>query len=242
MGTHRELSYILINVNKSFLQYSSPPVLLVGVLVIITIVFVSYSLGGSQRTKKPEESNKQGTTTPILNEQFFHETSLGQSIFAYLACVDFDCSETRRQLIKIGQDAVPTLIEILQKGLPSSIAAKLHTADERMVQLKVMSALGELRSEPAIPALVKMLQDSSPIVRAGSADALGKIGGTPALQSLLPLLTDLDELVRERTAIALGKINRVEALSPLTKAAEDESKPHVRAAMNAAIESIQRKQ
>ena len=228
--------------NKSFLQYSVPRVLLVGVLVIVTIVLVGYSLGGSQRSKKPEESNKQGRTTPILNEQFFHETPLGQSIFTYLACVDFDCSEARRQLIKIGQDAVPTLVEILQKGLPSSIAAKLPSADQRMVQLKVMSALGELRSELAIPALVKMLQDSSPIIRAGSADALGQTGGTPALQSLLPLLTDPDELVRERTAIALGKINRVEALSSLTKAAEAESKPHVRVAMNAAIESIQRKQ
>ena len=228
--------------NKSFLQYSAPRVLLVGVLVIVTIVFVGYSLGGSQRSKKSEESKKQGTTTPILNEQFFHETPLGKRIFAYLACVDFDCSEARSKLIEMGPDAVPTLVEILKKGLPSSIAAQLPSADQRMVQLKVISALGELRSELAISALVKMLQDSSPIVRAGSADALGQSGGTAALQSLLPALTDPDELVRERTAIALGKINRAEALPPLIKAAEAESKPHVRVAMNAAIESIQRKQ
>jgi hypothetical protein len=229
-------------VNKSVLQYSAPRLLVVGVLVIVTIVLVGYSLGGSQRSKKLEGSNRQGMTTPVLNEQFFHESPLGQIIFAYLACVDFDCSEARSNLIKIGQDAVPTLVEILQKGLPSSIAARLPSADQRMVQLKVMSVLGELRSELTIPALVTMLQDSSPLVRAGSADALGQIGGTSALQSLLPLLTDPDELVRERTAIALGKINRVEALPPLTKAAEAEKKPHVRVAMKAAIESIQRKQ
>jgi hypothetical protein len=211
------------------------------VLIIISIAFAGYSLGRSQRSDK-KESKKQEVTRPVLTEQFFHKTVVGQSILNYLKCVDFDCAEAHRKLVKIGHDAVSPLVEILQKGLPSSIATQLPSGDRRLVQLRIMSALGDLGDEQAMPSLVAMLQESSPLVRAGSVDALGQLGGDRTLQSLLPLLADPDELVRERTATALARINRVEALPSLRKAAEAESKPHVRAAMNAAIQSIQRKQ
>jgi epoxyqueuosine reductase len=64
--------------------------------------------------------------------------------------------------------------------------------------------LGNQRHEPAVPVLVRALQDEEPLVRGASAWALGKIGGQVALDALaarLPL--EPTEEVREEIEEAL---------------------------------------
>jgi HEAT repeat protein len=179
----------------------------------------------------------------LLAETFFRETNIGQSILAYLRCVDFDCVEALQKLGKIGPDAVPPLVQILQRGVPPMIAAELPSGNvPLLVRIRTISALGDLGDTRAVVPLTEVLHDSAPVIRAGAARALGQIGGDRALGALLSLLSDPDELVRETSAIALGKLKRTESLPALRDAANGELKPHVRQAMNAAIQSIERRQ
>jgi hypothetical protein len=215
---------------------------LFGGLLVLSVALVGYALRPSQETGK-----KAGQTTQesdkLLTESFFRETNIGQPILAYLSCIDFDCAEALRKLVKIGPDAVPPLIQILQRGVPPKIAEELPSGNVPvLVRIRTISALGDLSDVRAVAPLIEVLHDSSPVIRAGAAGALGQIGGDRALDALLSSLRDPDELVRETTAIALGKLKRTEALPALRNAAEAELKPHVQQAMNAAIQSIERHQ
>ncbi len=66
--------------------------------------------------------------------------------------------------------------------------------------------LGEVRSDEAIPGLLKLLEDSDDFVRWSAADALGKIGDEKAIPGLLELVEDSDDFVRWSAADALGNI------------------------------------
>lgn len=66
-------------------------------------------------------------------------------------------------------------------------------------------ALGELRAEPAIPALLAALTDDSGWVRDSAADALSMIG-VPALPGLVAAMSDPRDGVRVRACRATGRI------------------------------------
>ena len=70
----------------------------------------------------------------------------------------------------------------------------------------------------AIPALLPLLQDSNPSVRAGAVYAIGEIKATNAIFDLHQLLEDQDRSVRHITTEALGKICDPRSVLPLIRA------------------------
>jgi HEAT repeat protein len=80
--------------------------------------------------------------------------------------------------------------------------------------------LREVRSDEAIPRLLKFVEDSDSDVRRMAADALGKIGGEQAMTGLLKLVEDSNSYVRRMAADALGKIVDAQAIPGLLKLVE----------------------
>jgi HEAT repeat protein len=85
--------------------------------------------------------------------------------------------------------------------------------------LKV-ALLGEVRSDEAIPGLLKLVEDSDSDVRGMAAHTLGKIGDEAAIPGLLKLIEHLDSDVRWSAADALGKIGDKAAVPGLLKLLE----------------------
>jgi HEAT repeat protein len=82
-------------------------------------------------------------------------------------------------------------------------------------------ALGNLRSEAAIPGLLKAIEDSDEYVRWSAADALGKLGSDAAIPELLKAIEHSNSGVRRRAAYALGNLGSEAAIPALLKAIED---------------------
>ena len=73
--------------------------------------------------------------------------------------------------------------------------------------------------EDTVPALIRVLQDVDPTVRANATDALVRIGTPEAIQPVLPVLKQAlqneDPAVRANAAKLLEKIGTPEALKVL---------------------------
>ncbi|WP_293354272.1 MULTISPECIES: HEAT repeat domain-containing protein [unclassified Microcoleus] len=81
--------------------------------------------------------------------------------------------------------------------------------------------LGEVRSDDAIPGLLKFVEDSDSDVRGRVADALGAIGSEVAISELFKLVEDSDSNVRSSVAYAFGEIGSEVAISELLKLVKD---------------------
>jgi len=119
------------------------------------------------------------------------------------------------QLIRIGGEAVPALIEALH--------ANDASLDSQVVQILVR--IGPV----AIPALSKTMQEAHPLVRAKAAEALGGIKDRIALPVLLDALRGEFYTVRTSAAAALGEIGDPQAMPALIAALKD-TEPQVRIA------------
>ena len=106
-------------------------------------------------------------------------------------------------LVKIGEPAVPDLIDLL-----------------KLIKEAVAEALGKI-GEPAVPYLIKALQDENFHVSSGAASALGKVG-MPAMPHLIKAIQDEYWLMRQGAVHALGEIGSREAVSHLMEALKDE--------------------
>ncbi len=80
--------------------------------------------------------------------------------------------------------------------------------------------LGEVRSDEAIPRLLKFVEDSDSDVRSRAVDALGAIGSEVAISRLLKLVEDSDSDVRKSAVDALGAIGDKAAIPGLLKLLE----------------------
>ncbi len=85
----------------------------------------------------------------------------------------------------------------------ASLIEKLKTNDERELDAAI-NKLGQI-GKPAIPALMKALQDQNLLVRRSAAEVLTKIG-YPAIPDLAKALNNPDAGVRSSAASALGSI------------------------------------
>ena len=128
-----------------------------------------------------------------------------------------------QKLQKIGEPAIPALIEALQDknllvrqsaaevlkliGRPAipALAKALKNSDAN-VRSSAASAWSDIKT--AVPQLVPLLKDSNANVRIIAASALGSIGAAAktAVPQLIPLLKDSDVYVRLSAAQALGSI------------------------------------
>jgi HEAT repeat protein len=84
------------------------------------------------------------------------------------------------------------------------------------------NVLGEVKASPALPALIRSLDDSDDEVRAKSAAALGRLGDRRAISPLLDrLLSDPAPFVRVRIASTLGQFGGPEVVDRLVRALGD---------------------
>ena len=111
-----------------------------------------------------------------------------------------------QDLIRMGADAVPALIEALQ------------TRDENLLQL-YQQILARIPS--ATPALTKLLREAHPIIRGRVAEVFGISKDHAVIPTLLDALQSEYYTVRSRAALALGKIGDAKAKQPLLNALKD---------------------
>lgn len=84
-------------------------------------------------------------------------------------------------------------------------------------------------------ALISMLAEARPEVRARAALALASVQDTAAQAALVAALGDESPAVRRDAAFALGQLSAVGAADALTEALEDEADPEVRARLVEAL-------
>ena len=101
---------------------------------------------------------------------------------------------------EIGPDAAETAPELLDR---------LKTETHPEVRQQVILALGAIRSEDGVPALIGVVADTQHLDRAAAAFSLGRIG--PAAKAAVPALTktleDADPVLKTVSAWALAKIS-----------------------------------
>lgn len=113
-------------------------------------------------------------------------------------------------LISLGSLTVPALVdEILSSGIDKQTCSF------------ICEILGEIKDPRSVEALVFLLQDNYPEVRAKAAEALGSIRNSEAVAGLTGALADTVWTVQIQAAKALGAIADKEAIPALAVALED---------------------
>lgn len=127
--------------------------------------------------------------------------------------------------------------------LPANKTEKSHQSVEELVLvLKNANNFSDKREaadelekigEPAMQALIALLHDPHPRVRAYSAGALGSTKSEQVVQPLISLLNDTDSYVRRMAISSLGRIGSLTAIQPLVQALDDPDRGAANSAVNA---------
>ena len=160
-----------------------------------------------------------------------------------------------QDLIRIGADAVPALIEALQTKdtsllpLYEQILARIPAATPLLIKLlgsahpvirgRVAEVFAISKDRAAVPALLDALQGEYYTVRSRAALALGKIGDPKAIQPLIGLLKDPDDEVRIAACLALGLFRDPSTFDEITNVLLDDPKIEVRQAAARALGNTQ---
>lgn len=95
--------------------------------------------------------------------------------------------------------------------------------DENLgVRFVAAMAVGRLALIDSAPFVTPLLNDPSPMVRAGAIFALQKTGAAPDLTPLAGMLKDRDPRVRAQAAFVLGELGNPSATAMLREAAKDD--------------------
>ena len=151
-----------------------------------------------------------------------------------------------RELIKLGVDAVPPLINALQTQdlnlLPvyQHLLARIPSASPQLikslatahplVRARVAEIFGISRDKSAIPALLDAAKGEFFTVRSRAALALSQIGDATVIPALFPLLKDKEDEVRIAACTAIGSFRDPSTFDELTNVLLDDSKIEVRQA------------
>ena len=133
-------------------------------------------------------------------------------------------------LRKIGEPAVPALVELLQdsnpeirrraagallgmgpkaKGAVPALVEALENSDSELRQ-KAALILGQIgpAAKEAVPDLTEALEDPEPRVRVAAATSLGWLGAKEAVPALQTALKDTNKAVQKASREALRKIEK----------------------------------
>jgi HEAT repeat protein len=149
-------------------------------------------------------------------------------------------------LIKLGADSVPPLIEALQTqdlnllAIYQQILARIPAASPELTKAmksahpiirgRVAEVFGISKDKNAIPVLIEALHGEFFTVRARAAMALANIGDVRVLPELLPLLKDREDETRIAACTAIGKFCDPSTFDELANVALDDMKIEVRQA------------
>ncbi|HLO16315.1 MAG TPA: toll/interleukin-1 receptor domain-containing protein, partial [Anaerolineales bacterium] len=183
-----------------------------------------------QRTPPEKVSSQQpGREAARKTDNLHSEPSARTNVFGWLTKSDVKrliaqlADATKRDraaqdLIRIGSDAVPLLIEGLQTKdlsllplyqqilahIPSATPALIKTlaTAHPIIRGRVAEVFAISRDRSAIPALLEALRGEYFTVRSRAAFALGKIGNANTIEPLLHLLKDKEDEVRIAACLA----------------------------------------
>jgi HEAT repeat protein len=156
-----------------------------------------------------------------------------------------------QDLIRLGPDAVPALIEALQTKdanlltLCQQILARIPVATPLLVKTlktahpiirgRVAEIFSVNKDRNALPALLEALQGEYFTVRSRAALALGKIGEPQAIKPILRALKDPEDEVRIAACLALGFFKDPSTFDDITNVLLDDPKIEVRQAAARAL-------
>ena len=156
-----------------------------------------------------------------------------------------------QDLIRLGPDAVPVLLEALQTkdanllSLCQQILARIPSATPLLIKTlkaahpiirgRVAEIFGVNKDLNASPALLEALQGEYFTVRSRAALALGKIGEPKAIQPLIHALEDPEDEVRIAACLALGFFKDPSTFDDITNVLLDDPKIEVRQAAARAL-------
>jgi HEAT repeat protein len=156
-----------------------------------------------------------------------------------------------QQLVKLGADSVPPLLEQLRNGEPnkqfSAVKALSQINDPRVLPAMVealgktsvavrIAALGTLErfADPnTYPKIEKLLRDTDPNVRGAAIEASLRCGGVRAVPGLVGCLGDKSWEVRRAAASALGSLGERSAVEGLCGLINDPDRDVRETAINA---------
>jgi HEAT repeat protein len=156
-----------------------------------------------------------------------------------------------QQLIRLGADAVPSLLEALQTQdsgrllLYQQVLARIPPATPALIKIlaaahpvlrgRVAEVFAINKDRTAVPALLDALRGEYFTVRSRAALALGKIGDRKALPLLLSALKDPEDEVRVAACLALGFFKDPSTFDDITNVLLDDPKIEVRQAAAKAL-------
>jgi HEAT repeat protein len=156
-----------------------------------------------------------------------------------------------QDLIRLGKEAVPVLIEALQTkdanllALYQEILARIPSATPILIKTlatahpiirgRAAEVFAISKDRAAVPALLEALQGEYFTVRSRAALALGKIGEPKAIQPLLQALKDKEDEVRIAACLALGYFKDPSTFDDITNVLLDDPKIEVRQAAARAL-------
>jgi HEAT repeat protein/protein-S-isoprenylcysteine O-methyltransferase Ste14 len=118
----------------------------------------------------------------------------------------------------------------LPKGSQTNVEQRIEklvkVAKDTRNRANMRSAAKELADigEPAVEALIGLLEDENLHVRWYTADVLGSVRSEKVVQPLIKLLYDEDKNVRRVAAGSLGRTGSEEAVQPLIEALRDQTR------------------
>lgn len=124
------------------------------------------------------------------------------------------------------------------KGTQKAVAELIGQLGDRepFVRDSIVASLVQI-GPPAVPLLLKAIEDENWVIRQGASQALGKIGDPQAVEPLIIALADNNQWIRQYAAEALGLIGDKRAVEPLVEALKDDN-PNVREVAAKALVSI----
>ena len=156
-----------------------------------------------------------------------------------------------KELIKLGADSVPPLIDALQTQdlslllyyqqilarIPSATLALTKTlaTAHPIIRARVVEIFSLSKDKTAIPALIDAIKGEYFTVRSRAAFALGNIGDAQVIPDLMPLLKDREAEVRAAACIALGKFRDPSTFDEIANILLDDLKIEVRQAAALAL-------
>jgi HEAT repeat protein len=156
-----------------------------------------------------------------------------------------------QDLIRMGADAVPPLIEALQSRdqnllpLYQQLLARIPAAAPMLIKTlgsshpiirgRIAEVFAINKDRSAVPALLEALKGEYFTVRSRAALALGKIGDPRAIQPVLQLLKDPEDEVRIAACHVLGFFKDPSRFDDITNVLLDDPKIEVRQAAAKAL-------
>lgn len=158
----------------------------------------------------------------------------------------------RVELLRLGVEAAPALIESLQTGdqdlllLYQSVLVQIGAAacptlnhsllhDHPLIRGRVAEVLAQIKDPQAVPALLSALRGEFYTVRSRAARALGAISHPQALEPLLDSLKDQEPEVRIEAVQALGKFKNPETFDKMADLLLEDTEIDVRQAAAVAL-------